>query len=69
MDQKAPKQTTDIEQQIEQQIERLRQFHGRLLEEFAKVIVGQRNVLDELLITIFADGHNLLEGCPASPRP
>ncbi|HUU69504.1 MAG TPA: MoxR family ATPase [Planctomycetota bacterium] len=68
MDQKTTKQTTDIEQQIEQQIERqierLRQFHGRLLEEFAKVIVGQRQVLDELLITIFADGHNLLEGVP-----
>ena len=61
MDQKTTKQTTT---NIEQQIERLHQCHGRLLEEFAKVIVGQRSVLDELLITIFADGHNLLEGVP-----
>jgi MoxR-like ATPase len=35
-----------------------------MLAEFAKVVVGQRDVLDELLITIFAGGHNLLEGVP-----
>jgi hypothetical protein len=38
-----------------------------MLAEFGKVIVGQ-GVLEELLITIFAGGHNLLEACPASPR-
>jgi MoxR-like ATPase len=35
-----------------------------MLAEFAKVIVGQRDVLDELLITVFSGGHNLLEGVP-----
>src|SRR6185436_1270367 len=35
-----------------------------MLDEFAKVIVGQRDVLRELLITVFAGGHNLLEGVP-----
>ena len=35
-----------------------------MLDEFAKVIVGQRDVLEELLITVFAGGHNLLEGVP-----
>ena len=35
-----------------------------MLAEFAKVIVGQKDVLEELLITVFAGGHNLLEGVP-----
>jgi MoxR-like ATPase len=35
-----------------------------MLNEFGKVIVGQQEVLEELLITIFAGGHNLLEGVP-----
>src|SRR3954466_3671467 len=35
-----------------------------MLEEFSKVVVGQTDVLEELLITIFAGGHNLLEGVP-----
>src|SRR5258708_5630871 len=30
----------------------------------SRVIVGQRSVLEELLVTIFAGGHNLLEGVP-----
>lgn len=34
------------------------------MEGFSKVIVGQQEVLEELLITVFAGGHNLLEGVP-----
>ena len=49
---------------MEQQVERLHECQEKLMKEFAKVIVGQQEVLEELLITIFADGHNLLEGVP-----
>jgi MoxR-like ATPase len=49
---------------IEKQLESLSKLHSRMLAEFAKVIVGQREVLEELLITVFAGGHNLLEGVP-----
>src|SRR5947207_9656597 len=35
-----------------------------MLAEFAKIVVGQRDVLEELLVTVFAGGHNLLEGVP-----
>ena len=45
---------------IEKQIESLGRCQRRLLEEFSKVVVGQREVLEELLITVFAGGHNLL---------
>jgi MoxR-like ATPase len=50
--------------EVEKQLAALGQLHRRMLEEFGKVIVGQRTVLEELLITVFADGHNLLEGVP-----
>jgi MoxR-like ATPase len=50
--------------QIERQLHTLGELHRRMLAEFAKVIVGQREVLEELLITVFAGGHNLLEGVP-----
>lgn len=53
-----------MNKEIEQQLEGLSQTHKKMLAEFGKVIVGQREVLDELLITIFAGGHNLLEGVP-----
>ena len=49
---------------IDKKLTALGDLHQRLLAEFAKVIVGQRDVLEELLITIFAGGHNLLEGVP-----
>ena len=49
---------------IEQKIAKLHTCHDEMLTELGKVIVGQREVLEQLLITIFAGGHNLLEGVP-----
>lgn len=37
---------------------------GNLKQEIGKVIVGQKKVVDELLITFCAGGHALLEGVP-----
>jgi MoxR-like ATPase len=45
-------------------IERLNDGYRRLRKEMAKVIVGQEEVLEELLIAIFARGHCLLVGVP-----
>ena len=50
--------------EIEKQLAALGDLHKRMLAEFGKVIVGQTDVLDELLITVFSGGHNLLEGVP-----
>ena len=36
----------------------------KLRQEISKVIVGQNNMLDRLLIALLADGHVLLEGVP-----
>jgi MoxR-like ATPase len=52
------------ESSIERQLQDLHQQYLGLLEGMSRVIVGQQPVLDELLITVFAGGHNLLEGVP-----
>ena len=39
-------------------------FVSRLQDEVARVIVGQRYMVERLLIGLLADGHVLLEGVP-----
>lgn len=48
----------------EQDITRLLAKLPPLREEIAKVIVGQHEVLDEVLVALLAGGHALLEGVP-----
>ena len=38
--------------------------YNTLRDELAKVIVGQNDVIEQVLIAIFARGHALLEGVP-----
>jgi MoxR-like ATPase len=45
-------------------IERLNDGYRRIRKEMAKAIVGQSEVLEQLLISIFAKGHCLLVGVP-----
>ncbi len=45
-------------------VERLRDGYRRIRGELAKIIVGQDQVIDEILIGIFARGHCLLVGVP-----
>lgn len=45
-------------------IEQLKGAHDRLRNELGKVIVGQNDVIEHLLVAIFAQGHCLLEGVP-----
>jgi MoxR-like ATPase len=45
-------------------IERLSDGYRRICKELGKAIVGQQQVLEELLIAIFARGHCLLVGVP-----
>src|SRR5271165_4795292 len=45
-------------------VEQLRAAHKKLRDEMAKVIVGQQDVLDQLLMAIFCRGHALLMGVP-----
>ena len=45
-------------------VERLPAARDRILEQLARVIVGQSAVIEELLICLFSRGHCLLEGVP-----
>ncbi len=45
-------------------IDRLRKVHQNMTSELAKVIIGQHDVIEKLLICIFARGHALLMGVP-----
>jgi MoxR-like ATPase len=45
-------------------LERTKQAAATIRAELGKVIVGQKEVIDQLLLAIFAQGHCLLEGVP-----
>src|SRR4051794_15364203 len=45
-------------------VEHLRRAHARIKSELAKVIVGQDEVIDQILISIFTRSHALLVGVP-----
>jgi MoxR-like ATPase len=47
-----------------ERLEQLGALREALYTEIGKRIVGQRRVIDELLVTLFAGGHVLLEGVP-----
>ena len=43
---------------------RLHQARDKILEELGKIIVGQEQVVNELMIGLFSRGHVMLEGVP-----
>ncbi|MCU0877543.1 MAG: MoxR family ATPase [Pirellulaceae bacterium] len=48
----------------QQTVEHLRASRSRISDELSKVIVGQSDVVDQLLISLFAGGHCLITGAP-----
>ncbi|MEM9643983.1 MAG: MoxR family ATPase [Planctomycetota bacterium] len=53
-----------VEEQLKQQLDDFRRDFERLKSEISKVIVGQHEILDDMLISLIAGGHVLLEGVP-----
>jgi len=47
-----------------QSVQKLAQAYGTITDELSKAIVGQKQVIEELLIALFAGGHCLLVGVP-----
>jgi len=45
-------------------VDRLHEAHDRIVAQLSRVIVGQHQVVEELLISLFSRGHCLLEGVP-----
>jgi len=45
-------------------VDQLKDSHGKILKEIGKVIIGQNEVVDQLMISLLARGHCLLIGVP-----
>ncbi|MBI4249454.1 MAG: MoxR family ATPase [Elusimicrobia bacterium] len=56
---KATQESRDLEL-----VEKLRSSRALILEQMQKIIVGQEQVIEEILITLFSRGHGLLLGVP-----
>ena len=48
----------------DESIQKLSQARERVLDQLSRIIVGQHDVIEELMITLFSRGHCLLEGVP-----
>ncbi|HZN33049.1 MAG TPA: MoxR family ATPase [Pirellulaceae bacterium] len=47
-----------------QAVHRLKEAYQQITTELAKVVIGQKQVIEELLVAMFARGHCLLVGVP-----
>src|SRR5271168_2263208 len=56
--------TDSLSENDVQAIDQLRDVYARLRKELARVIVGQKDVIERLSICLFARGHALLMGVP-----
>ena len=56
--------TDKLEGSDQEAVARLKETADNLKQELSQVIVGQEQVVEELLIAIFARGHCILEGVP-----
>jgi MoxR-like ATPase len=59
-----PAAARDVSEVEAQAIRGLAQAYARMREEIGKVIIGQDDVVDQLLIALFSRGHCLLVGVP-----
>ncbi len=57
-------QMGSIEQDHLALVERMKAGREQLIAELKKVIIGQHDIVDELLIALFAGGHCLISGVP-----
>jgi MoxR-like ATPase len=48
----------------EQAVREMHAARGRLIEQIGRVIIGQREVVEQAIIALFAQGHALLIGAP-----
>src|SRR6266478_5237177 len=45
-------------------VQRCEKAYNKIRDELSKVIVGQSEVIEQVLVAMFARGHALLEGVP-----
>src|SRR5512142_739997 len=63
--QEIPTEAAKTPRQAEREtVERLIASRAKIESELAKVIVGQKAVIEQILIALFAGGHCLITGAP-----
>jgi MoxR-like ATPase len=53
---------------LQQRIERFHSVREQILKQVREVIVGQQEVLDQILIALFVGGHCLMTGMPGTAK-
>jgi MoxR-like ATPase len=53
---------------VQQRIERFHSVREKILQQVREVIVGQEDVLEQVLIAIFVGGHCLMTGMPGTAK-
>ena len=56
--------TTAISEADAQTFEQIARARPRILEELGKAVVGQQEVIEQILVALFAGGHCLITGAP-----
>ncbi len=64
MTQEVPQGQTELSQEDVALLQELNQSFAQIKQQLGRVIVGQAEVVDQLLVAIFSQGHCLLEGVP-----
>ena len=54
--------------EVKERVQRFQQAHLRIKQEVHKVIVGQDDVIENVLISLFVGGHCLLTGMPGTAK-
>src|ERR1700676_2513449 len=54
--------------ELKERIDRFHEVHNAIVREVRKVIVGQEEVLDQVLISLFVGGHCLITGLPGTAK-
>src|ERR1700719_855105 len=61
-------ETTFDTTELKQRIEHFHQVRDDILEQVHEVIVGQEDVLEQILIALFSGGHCLITGLPGTAK-
>ncbi len=54
--------------ELKQRIVRFQQVEGEIMQQVRRVIVGQEEVLEQVLISLFVGGHCLITGLPGTAK-
>ncbi len=54
--------------ELKGRVERFKEIHAAIMEQVRRVIVGQDEVLDQVMVALFVGGHCLITGLPGTAK-